>query len=65
VGDEKQEASTIVRGDYSTIDLTAKHVANRLNARGFESTTRWENPSGTSPDATKQPFQSSLYSVAA
>jgi len=43
----------IVGQDYSTIDLTAKHVANRLNAQGFEATTRWENPSGTSPDATR------------
>ncbi|MCK4393857.1 hypothetical protein KAX17_13220 [Candidatus Bipolaricaulota bacterium] len=52
--------TTIIARDYSTIDLIAKHVANRLNARGFEATTRWENPSGTSPDATKQRFQAAF-----
>ena|GEM_PF-6676941 len=53
--DEKRDLTSIVgRGD-SIIDLTATRVANRLNARGFEATTRWENPSGTSPDATRNP----------
>ena len=57
--------TTIVGRDYSTIDLTALCVANRLNVRGFEATKRRENPSGTNPDATKQRFQSSLFPVAA
>jgi len=54
-GGEKRDLIMIVGQDYSTIDLTATRVANRLNARGFEATTRWENPSGTSPDATRNP----------
>jgi len=53
-GDEEQSLTTIIARAYSTINLTAKHVANRLNARGFEATTRWENPSGTSLDATRE-----------
>jgi len=53
VGDEKRDLTTIVGQDYSTIALMAKRVANRLNARGFEAPTRWKNPSGTSPDATR------------
>jgi len=50
----------IVGRDYSIIDFSAKHGFNRLNARGFEATTRREYPSGTSPDATKQRFQAAF-----
>jgi len=52
-GDEKRGVTAIIGRNYPTIDLTAKRVANRLNDRGFEATTRRENPSGTSPDATR------------
>ncbi len=64
MGNERRDLTTVVGRDYSTIALTVKRVANRLNARGFEATSRRENPSGTSPDATKERFQSSLCSAA-
>lgn len=33
MGDEKQDLTAIVGRDYSTIDLTATRVANRLNTK--------------------------------
>ena len=37
-GDENQYVTTIVGHDYSTIDLTAKRAANRLNTKSKDPT---------------------------
>jgi len=57
VGDERRAVTTIVGRDYSTIDLTAKRVANRLNAK-----SKLRTPGNVvSPTAATPPASATIF----